>query len=224
MSKRIRVGLLFGDSATRDGRRLLLDTVPELDVVYEEEDGLRAIEAISDVSVDVILVDNRLRSISGSDFIRKYLRRNLTDGANLPAFVLTGPFSSVPMAMEAVRCGADDLVTEDESAEDLIDALVRAGTEDKLVDLDELRALFQADGLVNGSNTRWLLRLADLSAGEQQVLDALAEGNEFAEIHEATGLSVRQVHQSLNAIQGRFQVATRAQLVLCLYEAGLIPA
>lgn len=67
MAGTIRVGLLFGNKLIRDGRRLLLQTQPDFDIVYEESNGIAAIDALSEMLVDVVLVDNRLSGISGSE-------------------------------------------------------------------------------------------------------------------------------------------------------------
>lgn len=223
MPASIRVGLLFGDRATRDGRNMLLSTVGNIDVVYQEEDGLRAIEKLTDAAVDVVLVDNRLRSLSGSQFIQKFLRRNLATGSTLPSFVLTGPFASVAMTLEAIRSGADDLVTEDEAADEIIQAVLKAAKPEKVVDIDDLRGVFHSAGLTSGSNTRWLLRLTELDDKEQAVIDGFSEGLEIPEIAESKGMTQRAVHSALDKLQARLQLATRAQLVLSLFEAGIIP-
>ena len=222
MARRLRVGLLFGNPLIREGRRLLLQTTQDLDVVYEEADGLVALEAIGDLAVDVLLVDNRLRSLSGSELIRRFLRRNLDGEAKLPGFVLTGPFDSGPMALEAIRCGASDMVSEENSADELLAAIREAGAIDHTVDFAALSEFFASEGLVSGSNQRWLLRLANLNEDEQKVLDAISAGENQDGIEVHSGLPHTKVRWALDSLQSRLGLATRSQLALALYEAGIL--
>lgn len=223
MARKLRVGLVFGNKTIREGRRMLLQSQPDFDIVYEESDGLAALDAIDDLAVDVLLVDNRLRSLSGSELIRKFLRRNVGSEAKLPSFVLTGPFSSGPMALEAIRCGANDMVSEEESADELLAAVREAGSLDHRVDFGMLSDFFWEQDVPHGGNQRWLLRLNNLEAEEQQVLDALQAGFEDIELEQHTGLPHTKVRWVLDGLQKRLGLATRSQLALALYEAGLLP-
>ncbi|MEN9747555.1 MAG: hypothetical protein RLZZ603_247 [Actinomycetota bacterium] len=201
---------------------MLLQTTSDLDVVYEEADGLAALEAIGDLALDVLLVDNRLRSLSGSELIRRFLRRNIDGDAKLPGFVLTGPFDSGPMALEAIRCGASDMVSEENTAEELLAAIREAGAIDHSVDFESLAEFFESESVVAGSNQRWLLRLTNLSEDEQKVLDAIAAGQNQVGIEQHTGLPHTKVRWALDALQARLGLATRSQLALALYESGLL--
>lgn len=224
MAKRLRVGLLFANPLIREGRRTLLQTTADLDVVYEQSDGLVALEQLNELALDVLLVDNRLRSISGSELIQRYIRRNLEPGAKLPGFVLTGPFDSGPMALEAIRCGASDMVSEENSAEELLSSIREAGSIDHSVDFAGLAEFFSSEGIVCGSNQRWLLRLGNLDGEEQRVLDAIARGINNSSLETESGLPHTKVRWVLDALQGRLGVATRSQLALALFELGILRA
>ena len=223
MARKLRVGLIFGNKTIREGRRMLLQSQKDFDIVYEESDGAVALEVIGDLAVDVLLVDNRLRSLSGSELIRKFLRRNVGSDQSLPGFVLTGPFSSGPMALEAIRCGASDMVSEEEDPEELLAAIREAGAIDHRVDFGLLAEFFHEQGVPHGANQRWLLRLVNLDEAEQAVLDALAAGFEGSELEEKTNLPHTKVRWVLDALQGRLGLATRSQLALALFEAGVLP-
>ncbi|MEN9715305.1 MAG: hypothetical protein RJA35_772 [Actinomycetota bacterium] len=223
MARTLRVGLIFGNRTIREGRRMLLQTQPDFDIVYEESDGLAALEAIGDLSVDVLLVDNRLRSLSGSELVRRFLRRNVGTEEKLPGFVLTGPFSSIPMALEAIRCGASDMVSEEEEPETLLEAIRAAGSIEHNIDVLALTDFFADAGVPHGGNQRWLLRLTNLTDDEQTVLDLLAAGESLQGVEEKSGLPHTKVRWTLDGLQKRLGVATRAQLALALYEAAVLP-
>lgn len=222
MAGTIRVGLLFGNKLIRDGRRLLLQTQPDFDIVYEESNGIAAIDALSEMLVDVVLVDNRLSGISGSEMIQRFFRRNYAPNTKLPAFVLTGPFGAVELSLEAVRCGATDLVTEEDSAQAIIDAVRAAAGVEHQIDFETMRVAFEAAGVESGSNQRWLLRLSDLDADQQAVFDAIVAGNPIDDIKEVTNLPATKVRWALDAMQQKLGLVTRSQFALALHEAGLL--
>lgn len=222
MAGSIRVGLVFGNAMIREGRRSLLQTQPDFDIVYEESKGIAAIEALSEISVDVVLVDNRLSGISGSEMIQKFFRRNYSPDVKLPAFVLTGPFAAVELSLQAVRCGATDLVTEEDSAQAVIDAVRAAAGREHQIDFETMRRGFEAAGVDSGSNQRWLLRLSDLGPDEQAVFDAIADGHAVDDIQNVTKLPATKVRWALDAMQQKLGLVTRSQFALALHEAGLL--
>lgn len=222
MASPIRVGLVFGNRAIREGRRMLLESDSAFDIVYEESNGNAAVDALSEIAVDVVLVDNRLVGIAGTEMIQRFHRRNFAPGASLPSFVLTGPFSSVELALQAVRCGATDLVTEEDSPENIIESLkAAAGAETKL-NWETMRKAFEAAGVASGSNQRWLLRLTDLESDERAVLDAIVAGSALDDIGKAAGLTAPRVRSALDVMQQKLGQVTRSQFALALHEAGLL--
>lgn len=222
MAATIRVGLLFGNRAIREGRRMLLETQPDFDIVYEESNGNLAVDALSNIAVDVVLVDNRLIGLAGTEMIQRFHRRNIGSGTALPSFVLTGPFASVELSLQAVRCGATDLVTEEDTPEHIIESLrAAAGAETKL-NWETMRQAFEAAGVASGSNPRWLLRLTDLNPDEQTVYDAIVAGTALDDIGKATGLLPVRVRFALDTMQHRLGQVTRSQFALALHEAGLL--
>jgi DNA-binding NarL/FixJ family response regulator len=223
MSGTIRVGLLFGDPLVREGRRMLLATQPQFEVVWEESDGFVASESLADAAVDVVLVDNRLKTLSGSESIRRFIRRNLGRDGKLPAFVLTGPFNSVPMSLEAIRCGASDFVSEEETAEEIFHALQDAGSLEKHVDFAALQEFFEEAGVEHGSNQRWVFRLNNLNEIEQRVFEALANATSDQSLAQDTELTVTRIGWILDSFQEKLGVVTRSQLALALHEAGVLP-
>jgi len=221
MATRHRIGLVFADSLTREGRRLLLQSQPEFDVVYEESDGLRVLETLPDASVDVVLVDTRIRSLGGVETIAKYLRRNSASGERQPAFVLTGPFAYDELTLAAVRGGATGVVSEEDTAETLLEVLKAAAKLDPSFPLLDHVRFFADQKVPHGGNQRWKLRLVDLNSDEESVLEAISNGADGSELKDLTGLPATKVRWTLDAIQARLGLSTRSQLALALYEAGI---
>jgi DNA-binding NarL/FixJ family response regulator len=224
MSGTIRVGLVFGTKLMLEARKLLLETQPDLDIVYQQTDGALASEEILNVDVDVALVDNRLTSMSGSDFVRRFLRRNQGTEARLPSFILTGPFNSAAMELESIRCGASDFVTEEDSVEELIEVIRKSRDLERTTDFGNLAVFFAQAGIDAGSNKRWLLRLTGLSEQEAKVVEALPGLSNTSELPSRTGMTQTQVRWNLNSLQEKLGLSTRSQLALAFHESGLLLA
>ncbi len=222
MSATVRVGLIFGTKLLLEARKLLLETQPDFDIVYQQTEGSLAAEELLNIDVDVVLVDNRLTPLSGSDFVRRFLRRNQGTENRLPAFILTGPFNSGAMELESIRCGASDFVTEEDSADDLIRVIRDSRDLERTTDFGALSDFFTQNGVEAGSNKRWLLRLTDLSHQESNVIDSLAGLANTSELLARTGLTQTQIRWNLNSIQEKLGLSTRSQLALAFHEAALL--
>ncbi|MFM5905738.1 MAG: response regulator [Micrococcales bacterium] len=215
----IRLGLVFGSSQVAEGRRLLFSTQSDLDIVLEESDGQLAIESLSEAAVDVVLMDVRLKSLSGLETAARFFRRNVGSGERLPRFILTGPFSSDQFTLDAVRAGASAVVTEDQTAEELLDWVRRLASKEFAVDNAKWFGFFEAQGLVRGDNPRWLLRLAALEPKHRQAFDLLCAGLNEPEIAVRLKLSATSTRWAIEEVMRSLGVASRPQLALAAYEA-----
>ena len=67
----LRVALVDGDIAIRAGRRLMIDSQPNLLLVFEESQAQIALEKIPNLLVDVIVIDHRLKGFDGIELARR---------------------------------------------------------------------------------------------------------------------------------------------------------
>lgn len=221
---RIRIGLMYANREMIEARRLLFSTVKDFDVVFDEGLAVAALELIPESTVDVLVVDTRLRGLSGVEFISRMHRRYLTADSKLPKVILTSPFFSEQLLLEAIRAGATDLVTETDGPEALIAAIESAMVISPELKYAELKQFFTLTKVDPGSNQRWLLRLTDLSDREQKVFEFLKHGLNDAKTAESLGITETSVRWAVEAIMKKLGVATRAQLALALFEAGVLIA
>ena len=211
--------MLFGSSQVAEGRRLLLSTQKDIDIVLEVSDGLQGIEDLTQAAVDVVLIDVRLKSLSGLETTARFFRRNVGTDDRLPRFVVTGPFSSPQFTIDAIRAGASSVVTEDDTAEQLLDALRMVAAKDFAVDNLEWFGLFESQGLERGSNPRWLLRLAGLEPKHRAAFDLLCAGLNEPEIAQQLKLSATSTRWAVEEVMRQLGIASRPQLALAVYEA-----
>ena len=221
---RIRIGLMYADPAMVEARRMLFGTKSDFDVVFDEGLAVAAIQLVPESTVDVLIVDTRLRGMTGVEFVTRMHRRYLNTETRLPKVILTAPFFSEQLLLEAIRAGATDLVPEGDGADALIAAVESAMVPSQQLKYAELKKFFELCRVEPGSNGRWLLRLTDLSESEAKVLKLIEHGLNDSRISEALGIPETRIRWAVESIMKRIGVATRAQLALALFEAGILVA
>ena len=101
LSRALQVLVVDDDERFRVAVRTLLETDRRLSVVGEAADGKRAVEAATELSPDVILMDLDMPGMDGLEAIARLARRTPSP----PVIVLTG--SNDPRAVErALQAGA----------------------------------------------------------------------------------------------------------------------
>lgn len=144
-----------------------------------------------------LLVDVRLDDdMDGIDLIAE-LRR---EGVRLPIIVITG-HADVPLAVRAMREGANDFLEKPFSAERLVSAIAGA----------------LADGAKTNEAAAMLSRL---TARERQVLDGLAQGQPNKDVARDLGISVRTVEAYRATIMTKLNATSLADLVRLHMMAG----
>jgi DNA-binding NtrC family response regulator len=104
VSKKPSVLIVEDEKNTRDGLARALRRTYE---VLLAENGQRALETLSERSVDVILSDVRMPGMDGMTLMKRALARSPR-----PVFILLTAYGSVENAVAAMKEGADDYMTK----------------------------------------------------------------------------------------------------------------
>lgn len=118
--KSAKILIIDDEEAIRDGcRQVLTRKGYDVDCVGDAVRGLEM--AIEDV-YDLILIDVRMPKIGGLDILKK-IKRDRSIFAKI--IIITG-YGTIPLAVEAMRCGAFDFLTKPYSADELKEAVAAA--------------------------------------------------------------------------------------------------
>jgi DNA-binding NarL/FixJ family response regulator len=118
----IRVLLADDDLHFLESLRVLIDHQPELQVVGQAPDGLRAIELADELRPDAAVLDLHMPQIDGVTAVAR-LR---ADHPHICLIALTGD-ASEPLHEAAREAGADAVLLKGELVEGLVERLVAAG-------------------------------------------------------------------------------------------------
>ncbi|MEY3889371.1 MAG: hypothetical protein RLZZ90_919 [Actinomycetota bacterium] len=220
MALDLRIALVDSDPDIRHGRRLLIDSQPDLKVVFEDDNATTTIQRLPEALVDVVVLDHRIKGLDGIEVAKALIRAFLADNAKVPKIIMTGPYFSPELQIASIAAGATDLVTQESGAEELLKAIRSTAAKDDEPDFRELAAFLKAASHVAVDVPDLLVRLGQLGERELEVLSQFELGKTDEQIAEEMFLAKYRVKQILNSVVSKSGFATRTQLFLALHRAG----
>jgi DNA-binding NarL/FixJ family response regulator len=215
-----RIALINGDAAIRAGKRLLIDSQEDMKVVYEESIAAKALEVLPELLVDVVVIDHRLQGMDGVSLSKQLIARLSASEQRLPTIVITGAYFTSELLMASIRAGATELVTQDASSADLLDAIRKSRRNMVDVKLKPFADFLDTTAYEPVVAVDYLLNLAQLSAEEKELVDALALAEDLDEIAKNLGLSRSRIRELLENTMRTFGCATIEQLYLVIRDSS----
>jgi DNA-binding NarL/FixJ family response regulator len=214
----IRVGLVDDQTLVRAGIRALLSLVPDVEVVFEAEDGagaLRILEAPG-AAPDVILLDLRMPGLDGISVLRA-----LRSTGRLPPTIVLTTFDDDALMLEAVRLGARGFLLKDISLERLAEAIRTVAAGGTLLQPAVTERLLRAAlGTATGFDSS--LAPEPLTEREIEVLRLMASGCNNREIADSLGMAEGTAKNHISNILAKLGVRDRTRAVLKALELGLV--
>lgn len=215
-----RIALINGDAAIRAGKRLLIDSQEDMKVVYEESIAAKALEVLPELLVDVIVIDHRLQGMDGVSLSKQLIARLSASEQRLPTIVITGAYFTSELLMASIRAGATELVTQDASSADLLDAIRKSRRNMVDVKLKPFADFLDTTAYEPVVAVDYLLNLAQLSAEEKELVEALALAEDLDGIAKNLGLSRSRIRELLEKTMRTFGCATIEQLYLVIRDSS----
>jgi DNA-binding NarL/FixJ family response regulator len=212
-----RVLVVDDQRVVRDGLGLILELLPEIEVVGSASDGEEAIALTSETRPDVVLMDLRMPRCDGVEATRR-LRVLHPD---VKVVVLT-TYADDRSVVTALQAGARGFLTKDAGADEIkraIEAVVEGEAAiDPAVHHHVVEAVAAASPVVGVEEDV----LPDgLTPREAEVLTLIAEGLTNAEIADRLVVTQATVKSHVNHLFGKTGVRDRAQAVTYAFRNGL---
>lgn len=214
-----RIALIDGDAAIRAGRRLLLDSQPDMKVVYEQSDAALALEQVPDLLVDVLVIDHRLKGLDGVTLARKLVELYTAANDRVPAIVITGSYFTFELLMASIRGGATELVTQDSPSEELLLAIRKSRRSMADVKLAPFKNFLDTNEYLPEPDPSYLLKVSYLDSVEREVLDAIAKAADIQSIAEMIGLNHVAIRDLVDQLLKKFGCATIEQFYLLIRDS-----
>ncbi|MFE9890436.1 response regulator [Streptomyces scopuliridis] len=223
----IRVVLADDQAMIRSGLRALLETEPSIKVVDEAQDGADAVRLARRHRPDLVVMDLRMPRVDGVEATRRI--RADPDTAQIPILVLT-TFDSNAHVVAAIQAGANGFLGKAAEPNALIAAVHDVANGGASLSPAAARALVQhtakpeptSPHTTPETNTERERRAATLTERERQVAALVAQGLTNQEIAAHLFISPLTAKTHVNRAMRKLHARDRGQLVVAVFETGLI--
>ncbi|MEU3828909.1 response regulator [Streptomyces sp. SID486] len=203
----------------RYGFRVLLDSIPETQVIGEAANGTEAVRRTAELRPDVVLMDVRMPGMDGIEATRR-----ITEAGGRSRVLVLTTFDVDEYVHAALRAGASGFLLKDARPEELL-----AG----------IRAVAGGDAVIAPALTRRILdeyarhvpvtrgdpgedpRLAALTEREREILVAIGKGWTNGEIAARFVVTESTVKTHVGRVLAKIGARDRVQAVIFAYDQGI---
>ncbi|MGA4840591.1 response regulator [Streptomyces sp. G45] len=219
----IRVLIADDQMMVREGFSVLLNAMPDIEVVGEAVNGREAVERVRQLAPDVVLMDIRMPEMNGIDATREIVGG---DGTATKVLVLT-TFDLDEYVYQALRAGASGFLLKDASARQLADgvrvvaageALLAPSVTRRLI--TEFSKLSDRPGAVGAARAGGAY--GELTERETEVLVLIAQGLSNAEIAARLVVAESTIKTHVSRVLVKLGLRDRTQAAVFAYEARLV--
>lgn len=225
MSEKIRVLIVDDQELIRSGFKALLSTYPQIEVVGIAKDGLEAVEMVSVLKPDVVLMDIRMPNMDGIEATRSITSNPALERVRI--LVLT-TFDIDSYVYDALSAGASGFLLKDSDADEIVRAIEIVNRGDALIEPSVMARLMKtfAKGAVGAAINERSPKdqgvLDSLTDREREILTFVASGLSNDEIANKLFISPATVKTHIARIMSKTDSHDRAQLVIFAYENAMV--
>jgi DNA-binding NarL/FixJ family response regulator len=201
----------------RSALRAALEAEGELAVVAEAAEGEEAVAAAEEARPDVAILSTALPTVDG-------VRASCMIRERVPdcRIIVLAAGEDQRVLADGLGCGANGYLTKDSSLEELVDAVRAVARGETLIPPPMLVPLLNDLLDRRHQHENALLRLAELSPREREVLALLARGATTAAIADALVISSETARTHIQNILSKLEVHSRLEAAAFVIENGLL--
>lgn len=213
------VVLVDDQALVRIGIATLLDLEDDIEVVGQAGSGEEALELITRLRPDVVLMDIRMPGLDGLAALARIVADPGLCGVHV---VMLTTFAIDEYIFEAVRAGAAGYLVKNSEPEELIRGVRAAANGDALLSPAVTRRLMSEYATRAKRAPATLRQLDQLTDREREVLVLVAAGLSNSELAERLFVSPLTAKTHVSRIMTKLYARDRAQMVVAAYESGLV--
>ena len=208
----IKIFIADDHAIVRKGLKQIISETPDMIVSEEADNGLEALDKISENTYDVILLDISMPGKNGLEILRLVRKKK----PKLPVLMLS-VHSEKQYAVRSLRAGASGYLTKESAPDELIAAI---------------RTISKGGKFVNASLAEKLISELEiyverpshetLSDREYQVMCMSAMGNTLKEIAQELSLSIQTVSTYRTRILEKMNMNSIAEVIRYAVKHGLV--
>ncbi|GAA1685019.1 response regulator transcription factor [Kribbella yunnanensis] len=216
MSSPVRLLLVDDDPLVRAGLASMLGGTPSVQLVGAATNGREAVDAVRDLTPDVVLMDIGMPVLDGVAATTA-----IRSEAPAPEIIILTTFGSDHHLVRALRAGAAGYLLKDAAPTDILTAILKVAAGESVLSPQSTRQLMThaAESDPHTRRTEARAALAHLTDRERDVVQAVAEGKTNAEIATTLHLGVATVKTHLANALTKLHLTNRVQLALLAHDA-----
>ncbi len=199
----MRIILADDHKLFRDALRVVLETVPDYEVVAEVGNALDLKEAVSQLQPDLVIQDYRMPG-GGTVAVLEYIKQRYPE---IKVIMLTGVDSGA-LFQQLLDSNADGVLLKEISAEETLASIRKV--------MSGKRALSPS------VSERALPGRPDLTTREFQIMELVVEGLNSAEISARLNLSAKTVENHRYSLMKKLDLKNTVELVHYVRKHGLL--
>jgi two-component system response regulator NreC len=212
----IRLLLVDDHEIVRTGLSMLLENENDMVIVGQASSGAQALELVSQLEPDVVIMDLTLPDISGIEVTRQ-LKAHYPDIAVVALTI----HEDQQYFFETIQAGADGYVPKRAASEDLIKA-IHAASDGEVYIYPSLAKVLVADFINQTAGGKTIEAVNGITAREQEVLEMLAAGKSNEDIALTLSISKHTVARHRENLMRKLGLHSRSELVKYAIRKGLI--
>jgi len=198
----------------RQGIKALFSDEPDLEIVGEADDGRAALQSVSELEPDVVLMDISMPGLNGIEATRQ-IRQNHSE----VKVVVLSMHSNEEYVFQVLRAGASGYVLKQSDSSEVLTAIRAALAGGSFLSPPISRTVI--DDYVRRAEARGGDEdLELLTSREREVLQLLAEGLSNREIAEQLNISIKTVETHRSNMMGKLGVSSKTELVKYALRKG----
>jgi len=205
----IRLLLVDDHTVVRQGLRMVLSLEADFEVVGEAADGAEALEQLTKLAPQVVLMDLLMPVMNGVEATREIKRRH----PEVEVVALTSVLED-RLVSDAVEAGAAGYLLKDTGPETLFEAIRAASRGEVRLDPKAQKRLMR--------EVRTPAMRESLTARETDTLRLIAKGHANKEIARQLGVSEVTIKTHVSSILSKLNLQSRTQAALFALKEGIV--
>lgn len=215
--EKVRILIAVGHKLFQEGLRLILSSEVTFEVVGMVNNGLQAIDVITELQPDIVILDIFLPELNGIEVIPIIKQKS----PETKALMITHARDEQAI-IKAIRAGAKGYLSKNTTPIDIVKAIQVVHQGEFWVQRKLVTRFINGDFISDiGAEERQKSKLDTLTPREQDVLRSLIKGSTNKEIANELFISEKTVKSHLNQVFKKLNVSRRLEAILSAIKAGL---
>lgn len=215
--EKIRIVIAVGHKLFQEGLRLILGAESTIEIVGMANNGIQAIDMISDLNPDLVILDMALPELNGLEILPIIKQKN----PETRCLILTDTRDE-RTTIKAIRAGAKGYLSKNTNTSDIIKAIRVVCQGEFWIERKIVNKFLNGEiDPESSKEDRRANQLASLTPREQDVLRALIKGASNKEIAYELFISEKTVKSHLNQVFRKLNVSRRLEAILSAIKLGL---